>query len=62
MPMYNLIEYNDNYLPTSGSCSHELCLDNIRNIADFTGANPNSKSFKYKQKITGQTDADEMLK
>ena len=30
-------------------------MDNNGNIVDFTTANHNSKSFKYKQKITGAT-------
>ena len=62
MAMYNLIEYSDNYLKTFGSLwqyyGDKLSLDNNGNIADFTGANHNSKSFIYKQKITGQTDDD----
>ena len=56
MPTYNLIEYGDNYLTTSGSlwqCSRdEPCLDNNRTIADSTGANRNNKSFNHKQKVT----------
>ena len=30
-------------------------MDDNGNVIDFTGANHNSKSFKYKQKITGGT-------
>ena len=30
-------------------------MDDNGNVVDFTGANHNSKSFKYKQKITGGT-------
>ena len=57
MLMYNLIEYSDNYLKRSGSLwkyyRDEPSIDNANLIFDFTGANHNSKPFKYKQKITG---------
>ena len=60
MPMHNLIEYGDNYLNTSGSlwkyCKDEPSLNNANAIVDFNGSSHNSKSFKYKQKITGVTD------
>ena len=48
MPMYNLIEYSDNYSKTSGSlwqCYKDDPKDNVAN----------SKSFKSKVKITGKT-------
>ena len=48
MPMYNLIEYNDNYSKTFGSlwkCYKDDPSDNITQ----------SESFKYKIKITGKT-------
>ena len=48
MPMYNLIEYNDNYSKSSGSLGQYYKDDPNDNIAD-------SKSFKYKVKITGKT-------
>ena len=48
MPMYNLIEYSDNYSKTSGSL-WQYCKDDPNdNIA-------NSESFKSKVKITGKT-------
>ena len=51
IPMYNLIEYSDNYLSTSGllwqNYRDEPCLNNACPIFDFTGAN---KLLKYKQK------------
>ena len=48
MPMYNLIEYSDNYSNTSGSL-WQYCKDNPNdNLA-------NSESFKSKVKITGET-------
>ena len=51
MPMYNLIEYSDNYSKTSGSLWQYYKDDPNDNL---TG----SKSFKCKVKITGKTHAD----
>ena len=45
MPMYNLIEYSDNYAKTSGSLWQYYRDDNLAN----------SESFKFKVKITGNT-------
>ena len=60
MPLYNLIEYNDNYSKTWGSlCQYyrdEPFLDANGAIADFLAANNNSASFTFKQKITGKAD------
>ena len=59
MPMYNLIEYCDNYTKTSGSL-WQYCLDiplldhNNNRITFFTEANL-TNSFNFKAKITGQT-------
>ena len=43
MPMYNLIEYSDNYLETSGSlwqyCKEIQAVNNAGNIVGFNGAN-----------------------
>ena len=52
MPVYNLIEYGDNYPKISGSLS-QYCRDEPNaNITE-------SDSFKFKTKITGKTpDAD----
>ena len=50
MPMYNLIEYSDNYLKTSGSLQQYYKDEPNDNLAD-------SKSFKSKVKITGSTPA-----
>ena len=40
MPMYNLIEYSDNYSKTSGSlwqyCKDILAANNSGNIVDFS--------------------------
>ena len=59
MPMYNLIEYSDAYLKTSESLwqyyRDEAALDNDGNIIDFAADSNNNASFKFKQKITGQT-------
>ena len=61
MPMYNLIEYSDNYSKTSGSlwqyCKDIPAVDNNGNIAIFNEANA-TDSFNSKAKITGQTDND----
>ena len=58
MPMYNLIEYSENYSKTSGSiwqyCKEIPAVDNNGAITHFNGANTNH-SFNFKTKITGQT-------
>ena len=48
MPIYNLIEYSDNYSKTSASLWQYYKDDPNDNIA-------NSESFKFKGKITGKT-------
>ena len=48
MPMYNLIEYSDNYAKTSGSLWQYYRDEPNDNLAD-------SQSFKSKTKITGKT-------
>ena len=55
MPMYNLIEYSDNYSKTSGSLWQYYKDDPNDNIAD-------SESFKYKVNITGKTSINENTK
>ena len=50
MPMYNLIEYSDNYSKTSGSLWQYYKDEPNDNLA-------NSESFKSKVKITGNTPA-----
>ena len=61
MPMYNLIEYSDNYSKTSGSlwqyCKDIPAVNNNSDIVDFNGAN-SSDSFNFKAKIIAQTDDD----
>ena len=61
MPMFNLIEYSDNYSKTSGIlwqyCRDELAINSANsNNFDFTGANCITDTFKIKEKVTGQTD------
>ena len=51
MPVYNLIEYSDNYSKTSGSLWQYYKDSPNDNIAD-------SESFKSKVKITGKTPDD----
>ena len=50
MPMYNLIEYRDNYSKTSGSLWQYYKDDPNNDITQ-------SESFKFKAKITGKTPA-----
>ena len=58
MPMYNLIEYSDNYSKASGSlwqyCKEISTVNNDGDIVDFNGANA-TDSFNLKTKITCQT-------
>ena len=51
MPMYNLIEYSDNYSKTYGSLWQYYKDEPNDNIAD-------TESFKSKVKITGKTPDD----
>ena len=59
MPVYNLIEYSDNYAKTSGRlwqyCKDIPPLNDNNEIIDFRGNN-NTNSFNSKAKITGQTE------
>ena len=61
MPMYNLIEYSDNYAKTTGSlwqyCKDIPARDNNNEITEFTAGNT-TDSFNFKAKITGQTGDD----
>ena len=61
MPMYNLIEYSDNYAKTTGSlwqyCKDIPARNNANNIAIFAEDNI-TDSFKFKAKITGQIGDD----
>ena len=51
MPMYNLIEYSNNYAKTSGSLWQDYGDEPNDNFA-------NSESFKFKVNITGKTPND----
>ena len=63
MPMYNLLEYSDNYSMTSGSLWNyyrdEINDDEYENDDNGNKINNNetttSKSFKYKTKVIGST-------
>ena len=59
MPMYNLIEYSDNYSKTSvilwQYCRDEPGLATNGDITDFNTDNADTNSFIIKEKITGQT-------
>ena len=61
MPMYNLIEYSDNYAKTAGSL-WQYCKDiparNANNEIVIFSENNTTDSFKFKAKITGQTGND----
>ena len=61
MPMYNLIEYCDNYSKTSESlwqyCNEIPNIDDNGNIVNFDGTNE-TESFKFKSSITGKTAAN----
>ena len=57
--MYNLIEYSDAYIKTSGSLwqyyRDEPALDAYGEIMDFPANNNNGASFKLKRQIIGET-------
>ena len=59
VPMYNLMEYSDNYSKTSGSlwqyCKEIPAINNEGAIINFDGTNA-TDSFSFKTKITGQTN------
>ena len=61
MPMYNLIEYGDNYSKTSGRFwqyyRDEPALIDAGAIADYSAAD-NGVSCRFKQKIAGKTAAN----
>ena len=55
IPMYNLIEYTDNYSKTSGNLWQYYKDEPNYNLTD-------SESFKFKLEITGKTPADDNKK
>ena len=64
MPMYNLMEYKNNYSKTSGSlwqyCRDIPAVNNNGNIVNFKEAIA-TDSFNFKTKITGQTINDGII-
>ena len=58
MPMYDLIEYSDNYSKTFGIlwqyCKDIPAVNDNGNIVEFNGANATA-SFNFKAKITAET-------
>ena len=58
MPIYNLIEYSDNYSKTSGSLWQYFkdipAVNDSGNIVEYNGANA-TDSFNFKVKLTVQT-------
>ena len=61
MPMYNLLEYSDNYAKTTGSlwqyCKDIPARNNNNHIVNFA-VNNLTDSFNFKAKFTGQTGDD----
>ena len=61
IPMYNLMEYSDNYAKTTGSlrqyCKDIPARDANNEITEFTAGNT-TDSFKFTAKITGQIGDD----
>ena len=61
MPTYNLIEYSDNYSDISGSLwgfkgdAAKTALPNNANVVN----NDNASSFKYKENLIGETEAEQ---
>ena len=62
MPMYNLIEYSDNYSKISENLwqyyRDEPFSNNNGAVADFPADNNNRALFKFKTKIAGRTGND----
>ena len=60
MPMYNLIEYGDNYSDTSGSLWQFKRYEQpiVNNVAFINITAENSSSFKFKSNFIGNTNAD----
>ena len=61
-PMYNLIEYSDNYAKTTGSlwqyCKDISARNDANNAIIIFAEGNTTDSFKFKAKITGQTGND----
>ena len=54
MPMYNLLEYIKNYRKTTGSL-YKYYRDELRGNDNNNYNTVNSDTFRYKNKITGNT-------
>ena len=54
MPMYNLLEYSKNYRKTIGSF-YNYYRDKLGGNANNNDNTVNSNTFRYKNKITGNT-------
>ena len=65
MPMYNLIEYSDNYSKRSGNlwryCKDIPAVNDDGDIVIFNGAN-NTDSFNFRSNIIGKTNDDGDIK
>ena len=57
MPIYNLIEYSDNYSKTSEYCKDIPAVGNNNAITNFAENNL-TDSFNFKAKMTGQFEDD----
>ena len=59
MPIYNLMEYSDNYSKSSGTlwqyCRDVLAVNDNGRITDFNEANATTDTFSVKEKLTAQT-------
>ena len=67
IPMYNLIEYRDNYSKACGIlwqyCEDETALADDNTITDFNADSSTTDLFKTKETLTGRTKNDtKMLK
>ena len=66
MPIYNVIEYNDNYSRTSGIlwqyCRNVPVVDDDGAITDFTEGNATTDPFNLKKKLMGQTGKNDTRK
>ena len=64
LPMYNLIEYSDNYSKTFGSLWQYYkeipAVNNAGDIIDFNGSNA-TDSFNFKTKITGKANNNDRI-
>ena len=57
MPIYNLVKYSSNYSETTSSLQF-YSRDEAINFSNDIAYTNNFKSFKYKTKFLGETEAD----